>query len=165
MMDPVRTVEATLFASSHPLRVTEIAELTGVSQTAVRRALKRLAEEYDAWGSSIQVLKTGPSYSLAVRDDYREAASMLSDQELSRGCLKTAAMIAYYQPLLQSELVRMRGPRAYEDVKDLRVTKLIVARSRGQTLELTTSKRFVEYFGIESNDPEVIRSWLESRIK
>ena len=163
-MDAVRAVEAILFSSSRPLRAVDIAERAGISQSAARRALRSLGEQYDSWGSSVQVLKTGPTYSLAVREEYAGVGDGLAEQELPRACLKTAALIGYYQPVRQSELVKMRGPRAYEDVRTLRQMRLVTGRNVGQTQELTTTHRFCEYFGIPSTKREDIREWLEGRI-
>jgi segregation and condensation protein B len=58
----------------------------------------------------------------------------------------------------------MLGSGVYEHVRSLRSLGLILARKRGQTLELTTTKRFSEYFGISTTDREGIREWLDSRM-
>lgn len=163
-MDPVRIVEAVLFSSHDPLRVAEIARETGLSQKSVSRAIKSLGEEYDSRRSAIEIARTGHSYSMKLREEYVPYGRVFADREVPEGALKTAAMIAYHQPIMQSELVRMLGSGVYDHVRTLRSLGLIYARKRGHTLELTTTKRFCEYFGIESTKREDIRNWIEGKI-
>ncbi len=152
-----------LFSTGKPLRVSEIATKTGLPQSTVRKAIKELAREYDDRGSAIEVAKMGPSYSMQLREEMSAAALPFTEREIPEGTLKTAAMIGYHQPILQSDLVRMLGSGVYDHVRSLRSIGLIMARARGQTLELTTTKRFSEYFGISSTDRKSIKGWLESR--
>jgi segregation and condensation protein B len=75
--------------------------------------------------------------------------------------MKTAVTIAYNQPVMQSELCRNLGPRVYDDVRALMDLDLINGKPVGQSLELTTTKKFSEYFGISSTKKEDIRKWIE----
>jgi segregation and condensation protein B len=63
--------------------------------------------------------------------------------------------------LLQSELFRTLGARVYDDVRELIELDLISGRQKGQTLELTTTRKFAEYFGIEGTSKEDIKKWIE----
>jgi len=163
-LEPLRVVEAVLFSTGKPLKVAEIARETGLSQKTVRSAIKELMQEYDERGSAIEVAKIGPAFSMQLREEMSDAATPFAEKEVPDEALKTAAMIGYHQPLLQSDLVRMLGSGVYDQVKTLRSLGLIMARKKGHTLELTTTKRFSEYFGISSTDREGIREWLDSRV-
>jgi hypothetical protein len=61
-------------------------------------------------------------------------------------------------------LVRMIGDSTYEEVQRLRGMGLIHTEAKGSTLELTTTRRFAEYFGISSTKPEEIRKFLEDKL-
>lgn len=163
-MDTVRIVEALLFSSHDPLRVAEMARETGLSQGGVRSAIKRLQEEYNSRGSAIEIAKTGPTYSMRLREEYIPYGRLFADREVPEEALKTATMIAYHQPVLQSDLVKMLGVGVYDHVRELRSLGLIHSRKKGQTLELTTTKRFCEYFGIQSTKRDDIREWIEGKI-
>ena len=152
-----------MFSSSRPLRVVDISGLGGLSESAVRKALKDLVSEYDDRGSAICLSKIGPEWSLRLRDEYSEMGWKVSDKEVPESVLKTAAMIAYNQPVLQSELSKMFGSKVYDDVRILCSLNLVTARKQGQTLLLSTNKRFAEYFGLESTKPEDIKEWIEKR--
>lgn len=151
------------------MRVRDIADKTGLSDSTVRAALKELDAEYDARGSAIMIAKIGPDFRMQLRDEYTDFAGKFSEMELSKGLMKTAVTIAYNQPVLQSELFRNLGPRVYEDVPKLMEMGFVNGKPVGQTRELTTTKKFSEYFGIEGTRKEDIRKWLEnyekSRVK
>jgi segregation and condensation protein B len=74
-------------------------------------------------------------------------------------------MIAYHQPVLQSLLAKVLGTEVYKDVGTLRSMGLVKAKKRGQTLQLTTTQRFAEYFGIEGSTREDIKRWMESQLE
>ena len=84
---------------------------------------------------------------------------------MTPGMMRTLSTIAYNQPVLQSELFKTRGPRTYDDVLMLIEMGFVSAKKSGQTKELTTTKKFLEYFGIEANSKDGIRKWIESMNK
>jgi segregation and condensation protein B len=160
-LDPRGAVEAALFASIKGLRVSDIANQTGLTEEAVRVALKALSIEYERMGSAIKVAKIGSEFAFQLREEYTKYSEKLSEVEIAKGVLRTAAAIAYNQPLLQSELFRTLGARVYDDVRELVELDLIAGRRKGQTLELTTTKKFAEYFGIEGTSKADIKKWIE----
>ena len=162
-MDPKGAVEAALFTSAEPIGVAEIMERTGLPEGVVKNGLKQLEMEYDRDDSAIKIAKIGPGYIMQLRDEYRDIAGDFAERDIPRGTLKTAVTIAYHQPILQSELANKIGPRIYDDVKALMDMGLIYGRKKGQTRELTTTKKFSEYFGIEGTSKEAIRKWIEKK--
>ena len=82
---------------------------------------------------------------------------------MSGGLMRTLSTIAYNQPVLQSELFKTRGPRTYDDVHKLVEMGFVSGKKCGQTLELTTTPRFSEYFGIGSTRKSDIRKWIEAQ--
>jgi len=163
-LDPVRVVESVLF-SSKPLKVSEIASTAQLSESEIRSAVKRLAKEYRDRGSAIEVVKIGPKYSMQLRKEFTECARPFTEKEVPDEVLKTAAMIAYHQPVLQSVLAKVLGSDVYKEVETLRSMGLVKAKKMGQTLQLTTTQRFAEYFGIEGSTREDIKKWMESQLK
>jgi len=160
-MDAQGAVEAALFSAGQPLRPADLADATGLQETDVKNALKQLEMEYERRNSAIRIAKIGPGYIMQLRDEYREFALKFSERDLPPGILRTAAVIAYHQPILQSEIANKLGPRVYDDIKVLTERGLIHAKQKGQTKELTTTKHFSEYFGIEGTSKEAIRKWIE----
>lgn len=160
-MDARGAVEAALFASAKGLRVIDIATQTGLTEEAVRTALKTLSIEYERMGSAIMIAKIDAEYAFQLKEEYAHYTNKFTEAEISRGVQRTAAVIAYNQPVLQSELCRTLGPRVYDDVRKLMELELINGKPKGQTLELTTSKRFAEHYGIEGTSKDDIKKWIE----
>jgi segregation and condensation protein B len=163
-VDPDRVVEAVLFSSSSPVKVAEIADISQLSQDAVRRALHRLLAEYEGKQCSMEVVRTGMKYSMQLRKEYVQFSANYAVQELDPGVVKTAAIIAYNQPILQSDLAKKKGANVYDDVRTLRHLGLVTGKKTGQTLLLSTTKKFSEYFGI-STKKEDIKEWMETCAK
>jgi chromosome segregation and condensation protein ScpB len=66
---------------------------------------------------------------------------------------------------MQSNLQKMVGGKAYEHVKELKDRNLILTRPRGNSLELSTSKSFPDYFGIDATNREEIKRWFQEQIQ
>jgi len=163
--EPLRAVESVLFASSRPLRMAEIEGATQLAPDVVRRAIARLKKQYDDVGSSIEVVKIGVRYSMQLRKEFSSYGMPFAEVELPKDALKTAAFIAYNQPVLQSDLAKSLGSEVYEHVRILRSANLIAAKRSSHTLELTTSKHFAEYFGIASSRKDDIKKWMDEQAK
>ncbi len=153
-----------LFAASQPLRASDLSDMCGLSPDAVRREIKRLEKEYGERGSAIEVAKIGQRYSLQLRAEYNHYALPFAEQEISAEVLKTASIIAYNQPILQSDLAKMLGSGVYERVKALRQMGLVTGKHQGQTLLLSTTREFSEKFGLGTKK-EDIKEWMLSKQK
>ena len=164
-MDEKGAVEAALFSSSENLRVLDIVERTGLDEAVVRHALRDLKKEYDDRDSAIMIAKIGNEYRMMVRTEFSEYTGIFAKAEMTGGTMRTLSTIAYNQPVLQSELFKTRGPRTYDDVHILIAMDFVSSKKSGQTLELTTTKKFSEYFGIGSTRVADIRKWIESQAK
>ena len=158
-------VEAALFSSAVPLKISDIAKKADMPEEEVRLAMVDLRREYDTRDSAIMIAKLGSEYRMMLRTEYDHCTGRFSQAEMSNGLMRTLSTIAYNQPVLQSELFRTRGPRTYDDVHQLVEMGFVSAKKAGQTRELTTTKRFSEYFGIGSTRKDNIRAWIESQAK
>ncbi|MGP8077924.1 MAG: SMC-Scp complex subunit ScpB [Thermoplasmata archaeon] len=163
--DLVLRVEAVLFASGKPLSVKEITSALGVSDfRPVQLAVRTLERTYANRQSALEVRRVGDRYALQLQEPYVPTVHSVTPVEMAPRTVKALTLIAYHQPLLQSVLVRMIGDVAYEEVQHLRGIGLVRTEPKGSTLELTTTRRFAEYFGIASTRPEEIRRFLEQKL-
>ncbi len=163
--DLVLQVEALLFAAGKPLSAKEIAEaLSQDDPRPVQRAVRTLEQTYENRQSSLEVRRVGERYALQLREAYVATVHSVTPVEMAPRTVKALTLIAYHQPILQSVLVRMIGDAAYEEVAHLRGLNLVRTEPKGSTLELTTTRRFAEYFGIASTRPEEIRRFLEQKL-
>lgn len=163
-LDAVRVVEAALFSSGKPLLEEEIAEATQLKPAEVRDALKALSKQYAESESALEVSKAGQKWAMQLKGRYTERARKLARMEVPAKVLRTLALIAFHQPIKQSELKDMVGSVVYDHVKELHERGMVVARADGVTKLLTTSPRFPEYFGLDATDRDGIRSILAERV-
>ena len=149
-MDAKRAAEAALFSSAEGLRISEISARTGIPEEDIRTAVMDLRREYDERDSAIMISKVGSEYRMMLRTEYSDFTGRFAKAEMPAGVMRTLSTIAYNQPVLQSALLKTRGPRTYDDVHRLIEMGFVSGKKSGQTLELTTTNKFSEYFGIGS---------------
>jgi segregation and condensation protein B len=162
--DPTRIVEAALFSAGKPLSVDEIAETTKLKPDEVKSALQALHADYAARTTALEVVKSGAKWAMAVRTDYADATKMLAPPEIPRRVLKTLALIAFHQPIKQADLKDMVGSVVYDHVHELHDRGMVTARQEGITKILATTARFAEYFGIDAEDRDGLRTALAKRV-
>lgn len=162
-----RLVESVLFSAGKPVSIEEIEGATGLSHAQVNHALEALMEAYDTERkdeTSIEVVKAGNKYTMQVKKKFTDQSMMLAKPEIKAELLKTLAMIAFHQPVKQSNLRHMLGEKVYEEVDELVNMHLVFSKPYGSTEVLTTTKLFPEYFGIDSTKPEEIRELLAKKV-
>jgi segregation and condensation protein B len=158
-----RLVESVLFSASNPVSINEIKQATTLSKKTVENMLAELIKDYNEERknqTSMEIVKAGEKYTMQVKKQYADKSIMFTKPEIDDNLLKTLTLIAFHQPLKQSNLCRMIRAKAYDHVDDLTGLKLINTKKHGTTEMLTTSKLFPEYFGIESTDPKEIKTIL-----
>ncbi len=163
-LDSRLVVEGMLFSSVEPLRMVDIEEATNLDRRIVRSALKRLASDYRRRNTALEVVKVGSRWTMQVRSEYTPAARTVAAPEVNPRVLRTLALIAYHQPILQSDLQEMIGPKVYDHVRELEAQGLVRSTRKGATKELTTTQKFPEYFGIGSAKKEDIKRFLAERV-
>jgi len=156
-------VEAALYSSGKALTLEELMRVTGFDEAAVKGHLRALAREYTKRGSALEVTQIGSKWAMQIRSEYTERARVFAPPEIDRDLLKTAALIAYHQPILQSDLFDMIGEKVYEHTKALEGLRLISRKPSGRSLELTTTRYFADFFGLKTTNREGIRKIMAER--
>lgn len=146
-------VEAILFASGRFMNGSQIAELLECYQEDIQKAVSKLNKRYEESGSSLNILEESEAYKLHVRDEYLELVSkVVSDTELSGPVLETLAVIAWRSPVLQSNVVEIRGSNAYDHIKEVLERGFITRDPEGRSYMLRITEKFFEYFDIEGRE-------------
>ena len=97
-------VEAALFSAGRPLDPTETAEATGLSRNKALGALDALVEIYKSREGALEVIKLGTKYALQLKSEAIEYGRRLAPQEIPSYLLRTLALIAHEQPMMQKVL-------------------------------------------------------------
>ena len=162
-----RLIESLLFSASKPVSINEIKDATDLPPKTIKYTLDTLIEDYNVErknDTSMEIVKAGNKYAMQVKKKYIDQSVMISKPDINSNLLKTLALIAFHQPVKQSNLRRMAGPKIYDHVDELASMKLVHSRKHGSTEMLTTTKLFPEYFGIDTTKPEEIRDFLANKV-
>jgi len=163
---PEILIEASLFSAGRPISIEELADGLELTKDTVEKNIKKLIKKYSKQeDSAIEVIKAGKKFSLQVRSQLVDHVKIFAQMEIPNKVLKTAALIAYHQPIKQSDLQEMFGSKVYDHVKELSELGLIKKRHEGRTIILTTTQQFSEYFGIKTTNREKIKEWLTKKVK
>jgi segregation and condensation protein B len=162
LMSKKALLEAILFTTEKPLSAEEIAKVMKIKKESVEKMLLEIKDKYNTEEHGFTLTETG-GYKLSVKGDYASKVSHLTPHaDLSRGLLRVLSIIAYHEPINQSEIVKVVGNRTYEYVKDLESRGLIKSEKKSRTKILSTTQRFEEYFGAKK---ESIKKLAENRLE
>jgi segregation and condensation protein B len=149
-----RLVEALLFISPSGLSIEEIAKRARISRAGVRKAIEGLRKEYK--GKGVEIVKEGDLWRMIVAREFASKVKEFAPMELRKSILKTLAVIAWKAPVKQSWVVKIRGNKAYDHVKELLRRKLIKAKPHKRTLILSLAKGFYDYFYLKRGEEKYL---------
>ncbi len=178
-------IEALIFASDKPLTTMEIAELVNnalgfIEDRAdidqVTTALEGIREKYDSDFYAFEVLQSGGGWQFLTKPKYHKTVAQINGDKfikrLSAAALETLAIIAYKQPITKSEIEAIRGVNCDYAVQKLLEKDLVIISGRnedavGKPLIYSTSKSFMDYFGINTADelPKIDEVLMEELVK
>ena len=144
-------IEAILYLKGQPLSIEEIVEYAQISRPDVEDALIELMSDYAHRPSALEVVETPTGYSLQLRETYQNLMHQLVPAELGVGALRTLAAIAIKNPILQTDLINLRGSSAYQQVQEL-IERGFVRKRRqedGRSYWLEVTDVFHQYFEID----------------
>ncbi len=162
MNEKTRIIEAALFMSDKPLNLDYLGKTSGVNSLGnVREILEGLQKDYDKRG--MEVIKTPHGWVMQVKQDLLDKVAHLTPYyDLSEGCKRTLAIVAYMEPVKQSEIIRIQGNKAYSYIKSLTKKELVKTEKTGHTKILKLTAEFERYFGEEK---EKVKEQLKEMIK
>jgi segregation and condensation protein B len=178
-------IEALIFASDKPLTNEEIVELVNgalafiedrATPQQVDAAIEGIVEKYSAEFYAFELRQIGGGWQFLTKKEYHKTVAQLNGDKflkrLSTAALETLAIIAYKQPITKSEIESIRGVNCDYAVQKLLEKDLVIISGRnedavGKPLIYSTSKSFMDYFGINSSDdlPKISEVLMEELIQ
>jgi len=152
--EPLRLLEAMLFAASEPLAETELAERLP-KEVDVREALVRLQQEYASRGVNLVRVNGKWTFRTASDLSWLLSKETVEPRKLSRAAIETLAIIAYHQPVTRAEIEEIRGVSTSKGSIDvLFETGWIRPRGRrkapGRPVTYGTTEAFLSHFGLDA---------------
>lgn len=150
-------LEALIFVSESPVSLDSIREVMGeISKKDLQRLLGEMSAEYETTPRGVSLVEVGGGYQFRTRAEYAEWVKKLKKIRpfsLSQPSLETLAIVAYRQPVLRTEIEKIRGVDTGGVLRTLLEKKLIKILGKkdvpGKPLVYGTSKHFLEIFGLK----------------
>lgn len=146
-------VEAILFAIGKSTELESIANLSKEPDLKkVKSALDEMRQDYDERGSPLMVVEDGSRWKLTVREKHLSIVkNIVADTELTKTVIETLAVIAWKNPLKQSEVIRIRTNKAYDHIKELEELGFITRQKYHRTKLIKLTEKFFQYFELEGD--------------
>ena len=154
-------IEALLFASEKPLSAERIqAVIKDVTLEQIEEAIDSLNEKYRAGGHSFAIKRIARGYHIYTVPDFAPWVKVLFShnrrEKLSPQALEVLSIVAYKQPIVKSDIDRLRGVNSEGPVFTLLDRKLITIVGRkpapGRPLLYGTTPEFLTLFGLNDLD-------------
>ena len=150
-------IESLIFVSESPLSLDQIKEVLGeVSKKEIQRLLSELQEDCERAQRGVSLVEVAEGFQFRTRPQHAEWIKKLKKTKplgLSRPALETLAIVAYKQPIVRSDVEKIRGVDSGGVLRTLLERKLIRILGKkdvpGKPLVYGTSKQFLEMFGLK----------------
>ncbi|MBI4362518.1 MAG: SMC-Scp complex subunit ScpB, partial [Euryarchaeota archaeon] len=150
---PLKAIlEAALATASVPRTPPPLAALAEAPEAEVEQSLRELRADYQ--GRGLELADLGGKYLLQASPACARYIQSLAPRELESPLLRTLSVIAFNQPVTQASVVRVRGQKAYEHIRELEERRLIRSKPYGHSKLLETTEQFEAYFMVSRQDIE-----------
>jgi len=157
-------IEAALYVSGRPLEPKTLGSVIRIrSKTKILELARMLVEKYRQTSGALEILELEDGrFALQLRPEYVPRVRRFATRPLlTPGPLKTLSYIAYRQPVTQAQVIAIRGPQAYNHVKELEQMGLITCDKLGRTKVVRTTEYFADYFNL-SHDLRLLKRQLQA---
>lgn len=148
-------LETLLFASAEPISVQRLSEITKLSQLMIQESLAALKTSLGENGRGLELVEVAGKYQLRTLPKYGGYIRILraeKPKKLSTQALETLAIIAYRQPIVKSDVEKIRGVDCTPTLKTLLERDLIRIIGHqptvGQPALYGTTEEFLRVFGM-----------------
>lgn len=170
-MDNLKAIlEALIFVSDTPVTVAAMEGiLEDVPKKEISSALDDLVREYEQRSGGISLKEVAGGYQFRTRETLAPWVLKLKGQkamDLSPAAMETLAVIAYRQPVMKSEIERVRGVDVSGILRGLLEKNLVRIMGRknvpGRPIIYGTTRKFLETFGLKAlSDLPTLRDFKE----
>ena len=155
--DLTRVLEALLLVVDTPVNAETLAAATEQPVYRINDALHRIAEEFTARGSGIDLREMGGGWRMYTRARFAPYVERLlldgARSKLTRAALETLAVVAYRQPVTRARISAVRGVNVDAVIRTLLARGLVTEAGNdadtGATMFATT-ELFLERLGLAS---------------
>ena len=168
--DRMARLEAVLFVAKVPLHARKLGQYANLADgTEARTLMHRLNQTYDQAGRAFRVVEVAGGWQLRTRRQFsgwlRRLPHVPKQVRLSAPAMETLAVIAYRQPVVRADVESVRGVACGEIIRQLMDRDLVRVAGRSEELGrpfiYSTTKRFLEVFGLRDLDELPRADWIK----
>lgn len=156
-------IESLIFVSDQAITFTQIKDSlekyleTKVDSESIEEAIDLLIEKYQSDNFAIEIVEINNGFKYMTKGAYHGIVGsyikLQSSKRLSTAALETLSIIAYQQPVIKSEMEKIRGVSCDYSIQKLLEKELVTISGRsegpGRPLLYSTSEKFMDYFGLK----------------
>jgi len=151
-------IEAILFVSGEPVKISRISAVLGVEEKDIETAADKLRDSYSFVRRGIRLVKLEDTLQLCSSPEYadyiRKALETRKPPQLSQPALEVLSIIAYFGPVTKAYIEQIRGVDSSYTVALLQERELVESCGRlaapGRPMLFRTTHNFLRTFGLES---------------
>ena len=151
-------MEAILFVSGEPVKISRIADVLEVEAHEIESAADKLRDNYSFARRGIRLIRLEDKLQLCSSPEYadyiRRALETRKPPQLSQPALEVLSIIAYFGPVTKAYIEQIRGVDSSYTVGLLQERELVESCGRlaapGRPMLFQTTHNFLRTFGLES---------------
>jgi segregation and condensation protein B len=151
-------VEAILFASGDPVKLSSIAEALEIDKKTAKSIMNNMIVKFKDSGRGIMIRQIEDGYQLCSKPAYfdyiRKVIAPRQKQQLSQAAYETLSIVAYNQPVTRAKIEDLRGVNSDSAIARLLERNLIAEAGRldapGRPILYKTTEEFLRCFGLSS---------------
>ena len=151
-------IEAILFVSGEPVRISRIADVLGVFEADVESAADSLRDNYSFVRRGIRLVRLEDTLQLCSSPEYtdyiRKTLETRKPPQLTQPALEVLSIVAYFGPVTRAYIEQIRGVDSSYTVGLLQERDLIESCGRlaapGRPMLYKTTHTFLRTFGMQS---------------
>jgi segregation and condensation protein B len=133
-----------------------LSEIMNDKEDNIKEYLKELKKRYDSPEYGLRISYLGNAFKLTTKQEHKDYYEKLAynptTNKLSNAALETLAIIAYRQPITNSEISDIRGVQTGQLVRKLVAKGLLKECGKstlpGRPILYKTTSEFLDYFGL-----------------
>ncbi|MCH4166266.1 MAG: SMC-Scp complex subunit ScpB [Megasphaera sp.] len=156
--EPTAVLEALLFLSGQPMKISEICTHTGWTAEEADAIAEKLTTMLAAPQSGLTLLRVAGGYQLVTKAELHDTVHWVrtGTMELTSMALEVLAIVAFKQPVTRAEIEKLRGVSSERILSSLVQQGLVIDLGRkdspGRPILYGTSVYFLECIGMDSLD-------------
>ncbi len=148
MEELTRKVEAILYSSKEPLKVSDIAEYLNSDNNTILKCIKDIIKNYSEINSSLTVGQFGNKYKIKLDENFNNVVSPFIDREFNDKELSMLSYIYKNPDVINGDLREKFGYDYKESLEKLKKLKMVSSKKYRNTNKYNVTKNFYLKFNI-----------------